>query len=112
MTRTLAAGLLLCLAGGASGQLRTVPAEAKRATIWHLQDRVVQIDKAQTTLSPGAQIRDAHNRLVLPAAIPPGSIVKYQTDALGHVHRVWILTPEEAAQSAPKPVPLPAPAKK
>ena len=38
---------------------------------------------------------------MLPAAIPPGSIVKYRTDAQGMVSEVWILTPQEAAQPAP-----------
>jgi hypothetical protein len=106
MMRLLAAALLLSLAAAAGAQLRTVPPEAKRASMWHLQDRLVRLDGANALLSPGAQIRDAANRLILPAAIPPGSVVKYQTDAMGHVHQVWILTAREAAASAPpKPEP-------
>jgi len=108
MMRLIAAALLLLVSAAALAQLRTVPADAKRGELRHLQDMMVQIDKAQARLAPGAQIRDIHNRLVLPAAIPPGSIVKYQTNAQGMVHRVWILTPQEAAQPAP---PKPAPAR-
>jgi hypothetical protein len=78
-------------------QLRSVPPEAKRGVMRHLQDMVVQIDNSRARLSPGAQIRDIHNRLVLPTAIPPGSIVKYRADAQGLVSEVWILTPQEAA---------------
>ena len=112
MTRLLAAAILLCASSAASAQLRTVPPEAKRATMFHLQDRLVQIDSAQVLLSPGAQIRDAQNRLMLPVAVPPGSVVKYLPDAMGNVHRVWILTPQEAADTAPpKPQPKPEPAK-
>jgi hypothetical protein len=43
-------------------------------------------------------MRDIHNRLVLPAAIPPGVVVKYQMDTQGLVSHVWILTVQEAAQ--------------
>jgi hypothetical protein len=34
----------------------------------------------------------------VPAAIPPGSIVKYALNAQGEVSAVWILTAREAAQ--------------
>jgi len=108
MMRLFAPVLLLLVSATVLAQLRTVPANAKRGEMRHLQDMTVQIDKAQARLAPGAQIRDIHNRLVLPAAIPPGSIVKYQADTQGMVHRVWILTPQEAAQSPP---PKLAPAK-
>ena len=95
--RLLAAVLLLCASATVLAQLRSVPPEAKRGVMRHLQDMVVQIDNSRARLSPGAQIRDIHNRLVLPTAIPPGSIVKYRADAQGLVSEVWILTPQEAA---------------
>ena len=95
--RLLAAVLLLCASATVLAQLRSVPPEAKRGVMRHLQDIVVQIDNSRARLSPGAQIRDIHNRLVLPTAIPPGSIVKYRADAQGLVSEVWILTPQEAA---------------
>jgi hypothetical protein len=101
MTRVFAAALLLSVAGVASAQLRAVPPEAKRATLWHLEGRLVQLDGAQVLLSPGAKIRDARNRLVRPGAIPPGSAVRFLPDKRGNVHRVWILSPQEAADTAP-----------
>ena len=111
MMRLLAVALALCASVAAHAQVRTIPADAKRGTMRHLQDMIVQIDQSNARLAPGAQVRDAHNRLVLPTAIPPGSAVRYQRDAMGHVSRVWILTAEEAAASAPPPAPKPAPVK-
>jgi hypothetical protein len=98
MMRWLAILVLLCLAAPAAAQLRTVPADARRGVIVHLQDMIVRIDQSTARLAPGVQIRDIHNRLLLPAAIPPGSIVKYRVDAQGLVSHVWILSVREAAQ--------------
>ncbi|HJS38275.1 MAG TPA: hypothetical protein VJ789_09120 [Burkholderiales bacterium] len=109
MMRSLAILALLCLAAPALAQLRTVPPDTKRGVMRHLQDMTVQIDQSTMRLAPGALIRDIHNRLVLPMAIPPGSVVKYRVDAQGQIARVWILTAEEAAASAPPPAPKPAP---
>ena len=102
--RRAAASLLLSalLAGGAGNalaQLRTIPPEAKTGKIEHVQEMIVAIDGARKRLAPGAQIRDAQNRLVLPMSIPAGARAKFLTDAEGMVRQVWILTPEEAAQS-------------
>jgi hypothetical protein len=83
----------------ASAQLRTVPQEAKGGKIEHVQDMIVAIDGVQKRLAPGAQIRDASNRLVLPIALPAGTPVKYLLDPDGMVRRVWILSPQEAAQA-------------
>ena len=52
----------------------------------------------QQRLAPGAQIRDQHNRLVVPTAVPAGAQVRYLTNSEGMVRRVWILTPAEAAK--------------
>ena len=99
MTRTLAAAaLILCLALPAHAQLRSMPAHAKLGRIVHLQEMVVQIDGKQAALARGAQVRDAHNRILVPAAIPPGSLIKYTLNAQGEVAAVWILTPLEAGR--------------
>ncbi len=82
----------------AAAQLRTIPDDAKRGVLSHVQEMIVQIDGAPMRLAPGAQIRDVSNRILLPAAVPPGSLVKYRLDGDGFVKQVWILTPEEAAQ--------------
>jgi hypothetical protein len=83
----------------AAAQLRSIPPQAKPGTISHVQDMYVSIDGARRRLAPGAQIRDANNRLVLPTSIPPGSQMRYLGDAEGLVREVWLLSPQEAAQS-------------
>ena len=88
----------------AHAQLRTIPADAKPASLRHVQDMIVELDGKLARLSPGAQIRDPFNRLVLPTSLTDKTSVKYATDASGMVHRVWILSPEEVAQ-LPKPKP-------
>jgi hypothetical protein len=89
---------LLSLTAAAHAQLRTIPPEAEPATLRHVQDMNVELNGKPARLSPGAQIRDTHNRLVLPASVADRTLVRYLPDAVGMVHRVWILSAEEAAQ--------------
>jgi hypothetical protein len=98
MRAALVAALLALAAAPAAAQLRTLPADAKRGTLSHLHAMEVLLDGQPVRLAPGAQIRDADNRIVLPMQLPPGSRVKYQLDSDGMLRRAWILTPEEAAQ--------------
>ena len=98
----LAAAVFAFAASAAQAQLRTIPAEAKRATLSHVQAMIVEIDGKRTQLAAGAQIRDGRNMIVLPAAVPPGVRVKYLTDAQGQVSRIWILSPQEQAQPDPQ----------
>ncbi len=102
VARLIAAALLAAWMAGAAAQLRTIPADAKRGTLSHVQDMVVEIDGARARLAPGAQIRDGDNRVVLPIAVPPRSLVKYRLDGAGQVRQAWILTPQEAAQPDPR----------
>jgi hypothetical protein len=91
-------------AGSAFAQLRAIPDDAKRGQIRHVREMVVEIDGTQARLTPGAQIRNTDNRIILPSALPPEpQLIKYQTDPTGMVHRVWILTREEAAKPDKKP---------
>jgi hypothetical protein len=93
-----AAVILAATAGAALAQLRAIPPEAKRGQMSHVEALVVEVNGKRMQLAPGAQIRDRANMIVLPAALPPGTLVKYMHDPLGNVGRVWILTPQEAAQ--------------
>jgi hypothetical protein len=95
-TALLLVFLVYCAA--AAAQLRTIPQDAKRGTMRHIQETIVEIDGQRERLSQGAQIRSQSNIILMPVALPPDSVVKYQLDQAGHVHRVWILTPQEAAQ--------------
>ena len=102
MIRVLSAALLIAIAAGAGAQLRTIPADAKRATMSHVQGMTVELDGKRTDLAAGAQIRDVENRIVLPTTLPAGVLVKYILDVHGQVWRIWILSPQEAAQPDPK----------
>ena len=95
----LIAFLAACaVAAGAFAQLRSIPDAAKRGEMRHLRDMVVEINGAQQRLAPGAQIRDAANRVVVPTSVPAGAPIKYLVNAEGQVREVWILTPQEAAK--------------
>lgn len=103
MIRILLATVLFALGSGtAMAQLRTIPADAKRATMSHVQGMTVDLNGNRTELAPGAQIRDADNRIILPATLPSGSLIKFMPDMQGRVWRVWILSQQEAAQPDPK----------
>jgi hypothetical protein len=98
----LATVLFILAAGPAQAQFRTIPADAKRATISHVQGMTVELNGKKTEMAAGAQIRDANNMIVLPTALPRDSLIKFVRDAQGQVWRVWILSPQEAAQPDPK----------
>jgi hypothetical protein len=98
MKRLVVMALAFCFCGAAVAQLRSLPANAKRGEMRHIQDMIIEIDGTPQRLAPGAQIRDASNLIIAPAALPPASRVKYELDADGMVRRVWILTDAEAAK--------------
>lgn len=57
-----------------------------------------EIDGKAMMLAPGVQIRDPLNMMVLPGMIQRPVPVRYLLDPAGSVHRVWILSAQEAAQ--------------
>ena len=86
------------VAATAMAQLRIIPDDAERAEIRHVEQNIIELNGKQERLAPGAQIRDQANRVIVPAALEPGVLVRYLRDASGAVSQVWILTPEEAAR--------------
>jgi hypothetical protein len=105
MLRSLFLALLLaCAAQAALAQsmLRTIPPDTKRGSMSFVQGMTVEINGQRVELAAGAQIRDGRNMIVVPAALPPGVLVKYQLGPDGKVARAWILSPQEAAQPDPK----------
>ena len=98
MLRTLILAIGLAASLGALAQVRTIPAEAKRGQLQHVQENTIRMSGKLMRLSAGAQIRDASNLIIQPAAVPSGTLVKYTLDGQGSVHRVWILTLPEASQ--------------
>ena len=103
MRRALALFALVAFAGLAAAQTRTIPKEAARGDLRHLQAMYVELNGKPVQLAPGAQIRDADNRLVLPTTLVEKADVRYLLDGAGLVHRVWIMTPLERAQAPQKP---------
>jgi hypothetical protein len=101
--RLLVALLLALGCATAQAQVRTIPPDATRGTVRHLQEMIVQIDGERRRLAPGVLIRDAANRIVLPASLAQDTLVKFRLDEAGMVRQMWVLTPQEAAQTdAPK----------
>ena len=98
MLRTLILAIGLAASLSALAQVRTIPAEAKRGQLQHVEENTIRMSGKVMRLSAGAQIRDASNLIIQPAAVPAGTLVKYTLDAQGSVHRVWILTQPEASQ--------------
>ena len=94
--RAIAFLVAALLATSAAAQLRSIPANAKRAQMSFLSENRIEVNGQPAQLSPGAQIRDTLNRIIMPATLPANSAVRYQLDSAGLVHRVWILSPEEA----------------
>jgi len=82
----------------AHAQLRALPEDSRLGVMRHVQGMLVRIDDRTVRLAAGAQVRDAPNRIVLPVAIPRGSIVRYTLDREGYLFRVWILSPQELAR--------------
>jgi len=102
LTRAIAFCLLAGLPLTAPAQQqRTIPAEAQRGEIHHLQGMLVEINGNPVLLAPGVQIRDASNRGIVPTAIPAGAPIRYLVDRQGVPTRIWLLSPAEAAQPAP-----------
>jgi hypothetical protein len=105
MRRKLLA-LLICalvMPAAAMAQARLIPDSARRGSIVHIQDTIVEIDGQQMRLSAGAQIRSRDNLFIVPMSLPSGALVKYTLDGSGQIHRVWVLTAEEAAAPDKKP---------
>ena len=98
----LAAAVVALFCGSAAAQFRQIPDTALRGVIRHVQSLVVSIDGTPVSLSPGSNIRDTNNLIIVPNALPPaGALAGYLLDVNGQIHRVWLLTPQEAAIPRP-----------
>lgn len=98
--------LLICalvVPAAALAQVRQIPDSAKRGNIAHVQDSIVEVDGRQMRLSASAQIRSRENLFIVPMSLPRGALVKYTLEDSGRIHRVWVLTPEEAAAPDKQP---------
>jgi hypothetical protein len=108
MYRCALAALALAAAWPLAAQplSRNFPAAALRGTLLLQQPPQALLNNAPARLSPGAQIRDTHNLLVLSGALVNQPVlVHYIQDPDGLISRVWILT---AAERAKQPWPVTA----
>jgi len=84
-------------------QLRTLPADAKRATLGQPQPLpYVVLDGKLARLAPGGVIYDRDNRFILQNALPAGAAVAYTINPTGDIARIYILTARERAAFKPK----------
>jgi hypothetical protein len=97
MIRSLLIALLF-VSFAAQAQFRTLPTDAKRATMVPVGHNLVEMDGKRMELSAGAQVRDARNMIILPAMLPPSSLVKYQLGLDGKLQRIWMLSRQEVEQ--------------
>ena len=105
---TFAVAALGAAAAFGQGVFRTLPEDAPRGYLTSMGENQVALDSKTLRLAPGAQIRGANNLIVLPAALPGNSLVKYQLDGDGNLFRAWVLTAAEAAKpdkNAPQGLP-------
>lgn len=84
-----------------TGLLRQLPMEAKRGLMYPPANGWVRIDDHNLPFSPGAVIRNQFNMVMPPMMMQSPAWVRYQTDAMGAVYRVWMLSSAEAALADP-----------
>jgi hypothetical protein len=101
LSTILAALLVAILAASAWAQTRTIPKQALRGELTHVTQNIVSVNGQTMRLAPGAQIYAQNNLTIVPTEVPPNSIVDYTLDRDGQIFKVWILTPQEAAQPNP-----------
>jgi hypothetical protein len=83
----------------ASSQLmRNFPLDSKLGKLKAFAYPEVKIDGHKLHLGAGSQIRDKNNLIILPTMMNEKGPVRYQLDAMGNVHRIWLLSPDEAKQ--------------
>jgi hypothetical protein len=95
---------VLLTVGVVHAQLRTLPANAKRATVGQQQPLpYVNLGGTTLKLAPGGVIYDQNNRSIVQGELPPGADVGYTLDMNGDVGRIYILTPLEQTQLVNQP---------
>ncbi len=89
---------------------RPFPENAKRGLMTPDNYPRVVINDKPRVLSAGSRIWNQDNLIEMPASLRGEDLPVFYTENFeGYIDRIWILTPEEAKRSAPKPVPLPTP---
>ena len=86
----------------ASAFERPFPANIKRGNMTPATPGQILIDGQLRLLTAGAQIRTMDNLIVLPTYLKGRDlVVNYTENEQGEIHRVWMLSEQEAAQPIP-----------
>jgi len=104
--KRILAPLLVCatviagLTGDVHAQLvRAFPPDSKLGELMAMRYPEIRISDRTMYLSAGGQIRGKDNLIILPTMLNESGPIRYQADIMGNVHRIWLLTPAEAAQA-------------
>lgn len=83
-------------------RLHQLPPEAKVGFMQPFSnDGTVLIDNDRLPVSAAIQIRNLQNLIVVPMNVTEATNVVYLNDLYGSVHRVWMITLEEAESLRP-----------
>jgi hypothetical protein len=85
------------------GMIRTLPAESKFGEMLPPQDGQVKIGGKSYLLSPGAMVLNEYNMMMPPMMVQAPVKVRFMTDAMGFVYRIWILSATEAQLASQNP---------
>lgn len=102
-THFLPVFLLATLSYSVAAYERPFPAHAKRGTMTPAVYPAIIIDDKQRELSPGAQIFNTENTIEMPSSLRGNKIaVNFTENNQGQIHRIWMLSPQEAATPLPE----------
>ena len=76
---------------------RVLPENTVRADMQVFSPTTAAVNGQMMLMSPGVQIRDPFNMVMLPGQLGGILPVRYQTDPSGAISKVWILSQREAA---------------
>jgi hypothetical protein len=78
--------------------MRNFPTNAQTGELRGIQNGAAQVGDKIYRLTPATRIYDTNNLIVLPVSAPQSGRVAFVLDAQGFLSKIWVLTPQEAAQ--------------
>ena len=80
-----------------SAMVRSFPANATKGLLTPPIQQSVLINGQAFHASPGLQVRNDQNLIMMPGMLQQTAPVRYQLDQMGNVWRIWILSANELA---------------
>ena len=91
-------------------RLQKLPPEAQVGLMQPISgDGMIVIGDKRLRLSPAIQIRNLQNMIVVPMNVTEATNVVYLNDMYGSVHRVWMISRDEAESLTETEQPDPSP---